>query len=730
MSLVLLAFALSVASAESPTPPSPLQAPATLPLLTDVDADGSVFARGADWKLACTSAGASWMPVLGSTAPRSPRLGLSPESVTLAGAAVEWSRGAQPRLVGDVVEYDRGPWLERYRLSREVVEQTFVLPAPLGAGELVLRLATGDELVHLGRDGGLVFDADGRARVRYSDVVVVDANGVRTALESRCADSRIELRIPADVLAAARYPLVIDPVIDAFDVDVDADTDTDPAIAFTNGVYLVVHEDATSAGDRDLIANRFDFDGVLLDTVGVELSTVDTFDPAVAGANTTFMAAWIHKLSPASDPAVRGRRRTATNTSQSATFEISTGSTAEAHCDIGASPNPVTHPFFVVWQQAGAQTDIVGRRVSTTGSSTAEIVLDGDQNSAINPSVSSFAGANGIWNVAWEATTVTDQRALYRAVRDDGSFVTAATVAHLNPTGVAVNPDIDGDGAQWILAFERLDPNQASARDIGASLYVFDPTHNPPVFAQDFSINLSKLELGSADALSQTNPVVAAEGNRFTYAYRSKNPLLQFPPGLSLASFAFDPENGSEFVFTQSGVSIASGLSAQPQNATMTSTRFQAVGRVALAWDQRPGATTDVVGQLHDVLGSGGVSQQQTGCGSPEPLLAVVGTPALGAPFALTPLGAVQPLLAIGPPLSIPLCTGQAGCVLGVNPLLLFAAPAGIAGPLPTEPSLLGFTFAAQVIDVLPPGTVGPHCGPPVFSQTFRVSDTRIITVQ
>lgn len=729
--LLTATVALAAAPERPRVPPPVALAPAPwTQVLTDVGDDGTVFARGAGWKLVAASDGATWMPVLGARAPRSPRLALTPVRATIGGRALELATRAPPQLEGARITYARGPWLERYDLRPSGIEQSFVLDQFPGDGDLELELGTGSELSYLGRDGGLVFDADGRARVRYSDVTVVDAAGARTELDSSWTGTHIALRIPAAVLAQATYPLVIDPLIGAFDVDVDTGSDGDPAIAFTNGVFLIVHEDASNAADRDLIATRFDANGAFLDTVAVDLSTADSFDPAVAGANTTFMAAWIEKSSAGADPIVRARRRTATNTAQGAAFDVSAGSTAEAHCDIGASPNPVTHPFFVVWQQAGAQGDVVGRGVTSAGGLAPVLVLSNDQNDQIQPSISSFAGANGIWLAAWETVQPNDRRVIHRGINDDGTALTGPTTSRINPFGVACNPDVDGDGANWILAFEIADPNQPSGRDIGANLMIHAPTINPAIIPQDFNINLTKLELGATESFSQTNPIVAAEGNRFTYAYRSKTSLIQTQPSLLTASFAFDPVNGDEFVFTETSAGVASGLLSSPTNAALTSTRFQSVGRIAFAWEESPLSTPDVVGQLRSVLGTGGVTITQTGCGSPEPLLAFSGTPALGATLTMTPIGATNPLLAIGPPVSLSLCPGQATCILGANPLLLFAAPFGIAGPIPQEPSLIGFTVAAQIIDVLPTGSPGSNCAPPFFTQTFRVSDTRVITFQ
>src|SRR5690606_2462437 len=188
------------------------------------------------------------------------------------------------------VVFDRGTLLERYDLALAEVEQSFVIPHRPGPGDLLLRLGGGTDLEYRGRDQGLRFEHPGVGDVRYGDVVVIDRRGRRWSFESEFVDGAVELRVPGAVLAAARYPLVIDPVILAVPVDGDGEDDEDPDVAFstTSNTYLVVYEEVVASNDRDVIARRFDDDGTFLEEVAVDISSADTIDPAVAATSGQF----------------------------------------------------------------------------------------------------------------------------------------------------------------------------------------------------------------------------------------------------------------------------------------------------------------------------------------------------------------------------------------------------------------------------------------------------------
>ena len=106
---------------------------------------------------------------------------------------------------------------ERVRVGRDNLEWDIVLDAaPPGAGDLLL------DAELLGLDAAPRPAADGRAwrltvggsALRMGELVVIDATGkeLHRALP-RIDGTRVGLVVPAQVLAEATYPLVVDPVV-------------------------------------------------------------------------------------------------------------------------------------------------------------------------------------------------------------------------------------------------------------------------------------------------------------------------------------------------------------------------------------------------------------------------------------------------------------------------------------------------------------------------------------
>ena len=326
------------ASLPVPVPAGPLTG-----VLTDVGADGVVWARAASYKARFGRGGVEFGPVVGARAPSGAPLFLRLESASLAGRELALDRDAPPRLEGDVVRYGRGALRERYALSSDGVEQDFVFHELPGEGELLLRIAVATARTGREEGGALLFDATSAAlgTIRYSHAITRDARGRTVAHPALLVDGGIELRVPAEFLSGAELPLVVDPVLQAIDVDSSPRVARDPDVAFDGtgeGTWLVVYEDATDAGDTDLIARRFDTAGTLLEELAVDLSADDTVDPAVAGANGQFLVAWTKLAAgPFSPQRIRARFRSASAPTQGAAFDVSAGgATNEERADVGA----------------------------------------------------------------------------------------------------------------------------------------------------------------------------------------------------------------------------------------------------------------------------------------------------------------------------------------------------------------------------------------------------------
>ena len=108
-------------------------------------------------------------------------------------------------------------------------------------GELVVRVAVESEL-------GCMEDADGFSfsnelgGVRYGRATTFDLLGYSAPSPTRRTTEGIEIRVPADFLTRAEYPLVVDPIILPFSINPPDLVATYPDIAYDESrqVYGVV----------------------------------------------------------------------------------------------------------------------------------------------------------------------------------------------------------------------------------------------------------------------------------------------------------------------------------------------------------------------------------------------------------------------------------------------------------------------------------------------------------
>ncbi|MBI3854758.1 MAG: hypothetical protein HY293_03605 [Planctomycetes bacterium] len=143
------------------------------------------------------------------------------------GLSLECARGSFARDAFGVSSLDRGAVREGYYFENRRVEQTFTFPTALAQGALTLRIPVktdleGPVVAHSPTEpgfkemqflkGGLAFcDAKGATKIAYHSAIAVDAQSRQIALAPRFESGEIVLEVPAAFMAAAAYPVVIDP---------------------------------------------------------------------------------------------------------------------------------------------------------------------------------------------------------------------------------------------------------------------------------------------------------------------------------------------------------------------------------------------------------------------------------------------------------------------------------------------------------------------------------------
>ena len=206
---------------DRPVAANPRGMPAILPgapvpvaptdVVIDRAADGTLWALGGSWKAAFDGASCRYVPFFGSKAPRNFPLDLAVRAATVGGQPMELAV-SEAAADGRTVRVGRGGLTETYDLAMDRVEQSFVFHALPNRGAVEVEIAVASELRPAPIDGGLRF-ANEHGHVDYTKAIAVDAAGRRLPLAIAWRGEAIAMTIPAEFVAAAQLPLVLDPVI-------------------------------------------------------------------------------------------------------------------------------------------------------------------------------------------------------------------------------------------------------------------------------------------------------------------------------------------------------------------------------------------------------------------------------------------------------------------------------------------------------------------------------------
>lgn len=491
--------------------------------LHDVDEHGDLWVRGRTYKARFGVQGATYIPFLGSRAPRDYPLSFEVKSVTSGGAPVAFDGAAPATRDGEVVAFERGAFVEQYVISAESIEQRFVFDALPTRGEIVVSIDAASELVGHGDADGFRFENE-LGHVRYGRAFALDARGAKVGIESRLAGGRIELVVPAEFVAQAQLPLVIDPYAGTISVDVDTGSDWQADVAYdaTTNSFLVVYENQFSATDHDVYARKY-VDQVLVDTATIDLTTSDWRNPKVANNGLDDQFLCVAQVGATGARIVRGRTLAAAGLALGAQFTISGSESGDKwNPDVGGDPALVGPTYYcVVWQRerADGDLDILSRLVLSNGTLLGPGTFNLANISGFDDSVPSISKTNGLppfatqnWNVVWQrATSATNDDVVCARILWDGTITDSPTLLAStteNERAPAASPVLDDNGTPryWLAAYT-----------IGSDLRLRVMSGANPVGTSD----ILSSPLGS---LGQ--PCVSTDGRKFPFAYTSTTGLF------------------------------------------------------------------------------------------------------------------------------------------------------------------------------------------------------------
>lgn len=394
----------------------------------------------------------------------------------------------RPTAQGSAVAYARpGGLVERYLVQDRGVEQLFELAAPLGSSDPSTR--PGQDLVLTGRvetvlaggmapAGGLDFSHNGHKALRYGAAIAFDAAGRSTPVAVAYAGGELTLTVPGAWLAAAAYPVIVDPYLTG-DILISRGEEQQwyPAIAYNASAlfpeWLVVWEDKRD-GDWDIYAQRVNVDGTIQ---GEVLCVADSADdlrrPAVAYDATQhrYLVVWQDE----SNPAIGGRVLNLDGTPFAGTFYLTTGTIARTRPDVAY--NPTTNQYLAVWEYeaAAGNHDLWGRKVDpdgTTDGGTFEIITHPDDD--LEPAL--VATPAGEYLLAWSSNRSGTYNVVGMQLPGDADPTGQTTFRISGASGDERCPDLalSSSNGRALVAWEdsRDDPGDDSNWDIyGRQVY-------------------------------------------------------------------------------------------------------------------------------------------------------------------------------------------------------------------------------------------------------------------
>jgi hypothetical protein len=418
--------------------------------------DDSLWARGANYKAHFTERGFSFVPFLGSDAPRNFPLRLVVEEIAYGGKAIAFRERALLTREGNRITRDLGGVEEIFEVTPERVQQMVRLPESALLGDMRLRFGVESELRAQEDGEGLRFSNE-LGGVRYSGALAFDEAGQSVRMPSLWIDGAIEIVVPAEFVARAQGRILVDPLLSTFSVDALLGADlryADLAYEFASDRYCVVFQERFSGSDGDIYSWMLD------GTTGARslgsylaFGNDEWLAPSVAyhGQSGKFMM--VASVIPAGTAEfhLKGVTRGANSVAVSTSFTLDSGNSDDYWClgpDIGGDRRASGSSFFfVVYTRAivgSSGRRLIGQRVNPDGTLDGGLVqLEFSLNMLdAQATISKSAGTTidtSDWLVAYQRTIQPGNIVELRTQRIDhlGNFAAAGATLHSVSAGSA-----------------------------------------------------------------------------------------------------------------------------------------------------------------------------------------------------------------------------------------------------------------------------------------------------
>lgn len=705
----------------------------------DTDADGTIWAAGGGFKAAFDAGGWRFIgrpqPAASDLSPIAFRV----VDATVGGAPLDLHTPARSHH-GRRVEYEFGDLREALAVAGNGVEQTFVFERLPQRGELVVAIAIDTALTGAEQDGGVRFSGS-HDDVRYSAAVAIDADGNRVAAPTRLADGRITIRVPAEFVAHATLPLVIDPWVTAAPVINSTNDVGAPDIAWdeTGQVWAITFMRLFGGSDWDCYVQRMSL-GNPMNPVGgvttIDISSQAWTQPHIAnlGVFAAFMVVCQARTTTSVPWTISGRIMANSGGLVTPQFLVASSTVDELHPDIAGDAAAPPAYFTVVWEHAHSASDhdIYARQVEVTGAlrGTGPTFVQTNTLNQSWPSISKSAGGSTSAPSATERLAIVYQQTFSAIDQDiygalltwDGVFVpvngnqtfTISTLAANEVFPTVSTPTLaDNAGDRLMLAvWEKTNINNG---DIAAACFDQDGLIRASASVTELEQNPVRL------TWPQARPSVDTDGRRFVVGYHevfnnntSVNDLDTRVTVLALAqSGLFAEEAGTPLGFSNISREFNMQLTSRYSGTGVASPHFNTTHDR----DGIGGGGFGIDAYSFDLVPFGRYATRSTACGSLA--IAAMGQTAPGGVITLT-LNPQPPVcgFVLGNAVAAPIGPCPS-CTLGADGFVVLGPTHAVL--VPANPAIVGAEFSAQ-------GFVFEASGAPCLGQ-IQLSDTVDVTI-
>ncbi|MBK8974995.1 MAG: hypothetical protein IPM29_03645 [Planctomycetes bacterium] len=713
-------------------------------LYYDSPKPGTEMVAAARYKAEFAAGEARFVPFLGSSASRNWPLGMRLTEVTITGEPLPLRAAPDPARQDSLVTFDHGGVAVRYEARPEGLEQSFVFDDLPRRGELEIRLDVDSDLQATTEGSTLRFaGADGG--VDYGSATAIDARGRRIDLARALVDGRIQITVPADFVATAALPLVVDPLVSTATLYSSSSSrsviEPDATYDYTNNRYTICFELVFSATDSDVYSYEIDYTG---NTISGSFAVIDTTyneswrRPRIANnliARRNLVVAQVSggNVSPFW---IGGRTRDAGNTTTGSPFIVSSTATGnigdKINPDVGGDPHSMNPTYFtVVWERVYSSTDhdIHARQFSAaqvpSPQGAAEILIDNSGTFEGSPAIGNGAGAptpNALtqkWMIVYRRGS-TEIRG--RLMRWDGALVPGFLIH--SQAGILGDPEVStvtrpNNGEYlYLVAWTKTTIGLLDTSQVFVKLCSQNSTTLTPAY------DLDALESGQPLGWNRFSPRVASDGCRFVVAYTDdyqnsgdldvRMTTLHAGYNQTARVWGLDVSEARAWPASRTTVERTGGICSQFDSLHPDAPDGP---RYFMTWnDERGGFSPQILGALYDGRSPGSqFTLLPTGCG---PLsITYGGSTNIGTIMRIATTA--QYLLVGFPQTPVPLCPTYPGvtCRFGVGgtPGLL---PNSFTVTVPCDHQLIDLSLAFQGGSFL----TGPCWG------TVSVTDTVIAT--